>query len=373
MGKHWLVRLWVIFTALCLNHVYAAESSFNWRGFITAGYSQTLANNTYLSYIGKDPNFLYDSKLGIAFSSNLSENLEASAQFVAQGSSQTFSPDVDWAYLSYRPNDSIMLRAGRLRFPMWLIADYYNVGYSYIWARPPPEVYSQNILSSFFGVLGSYSYALPTGTLSLAMYGGSSPLDLPFQSNFNGQISPSSLTGSFDRLLGATLSYENLSLLVRVNYARTYLQSSLNVQGDVLPGSSYGAYTLFQESFLRLPLAGNYQFWSMGISAKPFKFLRIISEYFGAELDNTPVSNNAYLTAGVPIGIFEPHFTVATSGSTAGTGYNRYALGLNTSVASNALLKVQWEGIDVKTGAGPLLSNPTGLVQVVSANINAVF
>src|SRR5690606_11308471 len=95
----------------------------------------------YLSHLGKNPNFVYDSLLGIAFTAPVAPNLETNVQIVAAGASGDGVPAIDWAYAQYRPTDSFSLRAGKLRFPLWLIADYYCVGFAYPWARPPPETY----------------------------------------------------------------------------------------------------------------------------------------------------------------------------------------------------------------------------------------
>ena len=49
-------------------------------------------------------------------------------------------------------SEQISVRAGKIKFPTFLISDYYEVGYAYPWIRPPQEVYSSNPITTLNGV-----------------------------------------------------------------------------------------------------------------------------------------------------------------------------------------------------------------------------
>lgn len=64
----------------------------------------------------------------------------------------SYSPDISLAFLNYHFNDTVQIRAGRLAPSILLRSDSRNVGYSYLWARPPVEFYGVINPSRFDGL-----------------------------------------------------------------------------------------------------------------------------------------------------------------------------------------------------------------------------
>ncbi len=352
----------------------ASETAgFHWRGFLTAGYSQAASDVSYLSRIGKDPNFLYDTRLGVAFTAPVTEQIDADGQFVAYGATDDYLPNVDWAFVTYRPNDSLRVRAGKIRFPLWLTADYYHVGYAYPWARPPPELYSTDLLSSFHGALARYDLETDFGSFSASLYGGSSPFRVPLNAELAGQTAAFQLRGTFEKLIGATLTFDSLRFRARATFANTW--ANLEFVGNIdNPGATALApgILLFTQTRLRVPFAGQYNLWSAGFRWKILDELEMWTEYLGSKLGDNDTAHNGYVTLVAPLGTFSPHLTVARAGTYA-ANYYRYAVGGNVALSQNTVFKAQVDAIDPVKGAGPLVKSIRHVAFVLSANLSVVF
>ena len=67
-----------------------------------------------------------------------------------------------------------MLRAGRLRSPVYMYSESLDVGYSYPWLRLPDEVYSQVQVTNYEGVDAVYTVPLSYGSVTVQVAGGQS-------------------------------------------------------------------------------------------------------------------------------------------------------------------------------------------------------
>ncbi len=87
-----------------------------------------------------------DSLLGLQAQTRLLERLDLTAQVVARGFSyngrDAYQPAFNWLFLSYQLAPEIQVRGGRMRTPHYLYSDTLEVGYSYVWVRPPVDVYT---------------------------------------------------------------------------------------------------------------------------------------------------------------------------------------------------------------------------------------
>ncbi len=112
------------------------------------------------------PRFETDSRIGVQISCKYSSFLEANAQFIANDQSKENPEDyVRQAFITARLFPGCKIRAGRLPIDAFLISEYRDVGYAYLWARPAPEFYTPILFNSFEGVDGSCRHALGKGTL----------------------------------------------------------------------------------------------------------------------------------------------------------------------------------------------------------------
>ena len=130
-----------------------------------------------------DWSFDSDTLLGLQAQTRLAERLDLTGQVVARGFSYNgrddYEPAINWLFLSYQLGAEIQVRAGRMRTPHYLYSDTLEVGYSYVWVRPPVDVYTPLFepLSEFDGADIRFSREMIWGESllvegDLQLYGG---------------------------------------------------------------------------------------------------------------------------------------------------------------------------------------------------------
>ncbi|MGZ6359352.1 MAG: hypothetical protein ACXWP1_09375, partial [Bdellovibrionota bacterium] len=154
----------------------AAPPTFDIKGFGTAGLIKSDASSYYLTEFntyGSRVKLNSDSLIGLNISSNLSGGWTVATQFLTSYGSTGYTPKLDWGFVSYQPMPEFAVRAGRFSLPSWLFSQQIHVGYSYLWVRPPVEVYSLiGGFSNFDGVSMLSNVSLFGGTFSAELYGG---------------------------------------------------------------------------------------------------------------------------------------------------------------------------------------------------------
>ena len=194
---HFDVRHKLFFVlALCLLTVapdssFATELSanrFKLNGFLTVGALKSGTKN--LGYrrdisgegvFDGDWSLKPDTRLGLQLSGNVSEKLDATVQLILKDRTDNgFEESIEWAYLRYRLSPHTTIRAGRLGFEIFMLSDYRDLGFAYLWARPPIEFYAPIAFDYIDGIDIRYSATLGAGMLKTTLFAGSSdaPLDL---------------------------------------------------------------------------------------------------------------------------------------------------------------------------------------------------
>lgn len=84
-----------------------------------------------------------DSRLGLQvnYAPNSKFELVGQVLLANRDSTAKTSDSIEWAFGAFRPNGATTLRLGRLNFDQFLTSDYRNVGFAYLYARPPVEYY----------------------------------------------------------------------------------------------------------------------------------------------------------------------------------------------------------------------------------------
>ena len=152
-----------------------AEINYNFSGFGTLGYTISDQPFKYLQYIDDQGTFARDSllagQLDIKFDPKLSATIQAK---VAPNESQETGLDADitWAFLSYRPTNDWLFRAGKLQIPGYLNSVNRDVGVTYDYARLPSEFDSISPIYSFLGASVSKTFALADNEIIIDAYAG---------------------------------------------------------------------------------------------------------------------------------------------------------------------------------------------------------
>ncbi len=130
--------------ALCQTGI-AGAAEWTWSGFGTLGYAQSNQPYKYQRFIDDEGTFMRDSILGAQLDLKLNPQWGATVQArlaPAEDHDQAWEASLAWAFVSWRPQDDWLIRAGKLRLPLMLNTENRDVGATYEFARLPVEVYS---------------------------------------------------------------------------------------------------------------------------------------------------------------------------------------------------------------------------------------
>ncbi len=145
-------------------------------GFLTTSITKLATDQT--TYLGGSFNNQArfdnpDSRLGLQFSAQVSEQIEAMAQLLARGRGNNSGISADWAFVSIKAADDTKIRTGKLKLSTFLASDYIEVGYAYPWIRPPQEVYALNPITTQVGVDALYTPRIGHTKLLIQPFAGS--------------------------------------------------------------------------------------------------------------------------------------------------------------------------------------------------------
>jgi len=208
------------------NFQTSIAATTNVSGFLTAGTTYSDNETPYLrSGITDDqPTFDQDTVLGIQLDSVLDPTTRLSAQLIASNKEgNDFDVNAEWLYVSKNIGSYTTARMGRLRIPIHLYSEQLFVGASYVWLRPPQEVY--NLLadiSNFTGADVRFTLDMDVGSAYLQLYAGNvndKPLNILGQ---KADISTDQLFGVVGRFdtddLSLFLSYSRLDGLIESSF-----------------------------------------------------------------------------------------------------------------------------------------------------------
>ena len=332
----------------------AAAMEFD--GFLTAGmaaHDQKFV--TYLDGVTEDVSFDNDSKFGLQVSAKVAENMQAVAQILARGSNDNYNMDIAWAYLDYRLTDGLSLRGGKVKEPVFLISDYFEVGYAYPWIRPPQEVYRNNPINTINGLQMQYAANLGAVTFLLQPYLGSNTDDVP---GTGGQAQFLA-----EKFYGAAMQLSNPSFTFQVSYLKTDVATQGFVPDTTVEPflTGYGPMVL-----ISVASEGTAELSSAGLSWDIANFVGyteyVIRDITGTSEGLFPDQDAYYVTLGYRIGKFLPHLTFAHSeakpiaspiASMFSVSQDSAIVGLRYELNDSAALKIEYQSIDLPTDRPP--------------------
>ncbi|QDX82484.1 hypothetical protein B9N43_15325 [Denitratisoma sp. DHT3] len=149
-------------------------------GFGTVGYARSDQPYAYLRHIDDKGTFDSDSVFAIQVDKKLAPEWSATVQLKlasSVSSDSRWDPTLAWAFVSWRPTNDWLFRAGKIRIPGYLNAENLDVGVTYDYARPPAEVYSVSPTFNVTGASFNKVFELERGDLTLDGYWGKSNTD----------------------------------------------------------------------------------------------------------------------------------------------------------------------------------------------------
>jgi len=171
-----------------------------------------------------------DSVFGLQIDADLFSNLTATVQVVAEKrTKQNFNNIVDWAFLSYQARPDVVIRAGRMGIDLFMLSEYRNIGFAYLWTHPVTEFYTPVSLSHYDGMDIKFSKSIDQGYLEFKVYGGQTGSDIKVsRGDFGLRMRP---------LFGANASFETDHWKTRLTFASTNVASTRNAGLDRLLGA----------------------------------------------------------------------------------------------------------------------------------------
>lgn len=187
------------------------ESRFDLRGFGTA--AVTTQNSDGLEYrrnagqprgvASGDVEMFTDSIAGAQLNFRASSDIEMVLQAVTRMNVEgDWQPRVTQAFLRYSADESLALRAGRIGFDIYLLAESRQVGYSYVPLRPSVEFYGLLANDSIDGADVSYTSRLGAGLVRGRLFAGRGSDEMAFPDGGHQAIESDVLGASFDYIVG---------------------------------------------------------------------------------------------------------------------------------------------------------------------------
>jgi hypothetical protein len=209
---------------------------FTLRGFGTVGVTtQNTDGIEFRRNVGQaqgvaagDVELFTDSIAGVQFNATLNSKLDV----VVQGVSR-MRADGDWGgelsqgFVRYSPDESLVLRAGRIGYDIYLLAESRQVGYSYLPLRPSPDFYGLIANDEIDGLDVAYTRRLGRGLVRARLFGGTGAGETAFADGTH--------VDSDSDIYGATFDYLYRGWTARVAMVRFKYDSGPEI-GQLVAG-----------------------------------------------------------------------------------------------------------------------------------------
>lgn len=111
-------------------------------------------------------------------------------------------PTITQAFVRYSSDESLTLRAGRIGFDIYLLAESRQVGYSYVPLRPSVEFYGLLANDSIDGGDVSYTRRIGSGLVRGRLFAGRGSDEMAFSDGGNQALESEVVGASFDYIVG---------------------------------------------------------------------------------------------------------------------------------------------------------------------------
>ena len=277
------------------------------------------------------------SKFGAQLSYGVTDTVGVTVQATAKAQQDEWKANLEWAYLSWQTNDQLLLRAGRLRSPVYMYSESLDVGYSYPWLRLPDEVYSQVQVTNYEGVDAVYTLPLSYGSVTFQVAGGQAK-DRDYYA-YDEQFDI-----DYGNLFGASVSLATNDFgTLRIGYVeadiKTDISGTVNVGGGMMMPLSLLSLDKEKGKFTSIGYQYDNGIW---VSSNEWTSRMI-------EDDGMESIDSFYLMGGRRFGDFLPHVTYAQLDDNGGR-QSSWTLGLNYQAAPTVVVKGEYKRVDTKNG-----------------------
>ena len=308
-----------------------------WSGFGTLGYAQSDQPVNYQRFIDEKGTFKRDSIIGAQVDARFSQQWGATVQAKAAPSDHSDSQwqaSLAWAFVSWRPSDDWLVRAGKIRLPFMLNTENADVGATYDFARLPLEVYSITPTTDIVGLSVSKTWFGETFDWVAEAYAGKASTYWRYYGR-NRTIDHPNEIGSWFlpidmKSAGAVLTARSLEHTFRIGYheARASRPGERTALGFdyVSPPGFYRPSTDTTDS-VRVPVL------TLGVSISLPESFKLTAEFGKAKVDSASRGlsrSGGYVALTKKIGAWTPYVYYAKVKSTD------EALGIYQQINGNA-------------------------------------
>lgn len=160
-----------------------------------------------------DIDLAVDSQAGLQFNLKLAPHFDAVVQGVTRMHADGgWAPRVSQGFVRYSPDETLVFRAGRVGYDIYLLAESRQVGYSYLTLRPSPEFYGMVTNDEVDGADASVTLRVGPGLVRARVFGGKGSSESAFMDGTNAE--------SDGRVLGACIDYLHRGWTARVALLR---------------------------------------------------------------------------------------------------------------------------------------------------------
>lgn len=275
-------------------------------GFASLSAGRTNRSNEKLIDYGDNWSVRSDTVLGLQLNAQFNDRFSLMGQVVSRGFSyddrDDFEPKVDWLTLNYQLGSTKQLRIGRIQNPLFLFSDTLEIGYSYVWVRPPIDVYIPilGFLHSVDGVDFSYTPHTELGDLAISFFAGET------DGVYNNRI-----TTTADPIIGFNVSLDTGDAIFRYGFQGFEL-TQRSPFGEL--GVAFSALAALDPVFQELSTSQElddawYQYHSLGAQAyyEDWTFIAEINGSVSPEEDMSIRFFGTYFSAILSGDVFTPY------------------------------------------------------------------
>lgn len=284
-----------------------------------------LADYPIVSAYTKDFSFKPESLIGLQVSADLSEGLSVTGQLVARGA-DNYNAEFEWAYISYELNDSWTVQAGKKRLPLFYYSDFYDVGYAYVWMRPPADNYTWQIFN-YEGINFLYNGSIGDWSMTANIYAGRE--DDPNNKLLSDFFFQKPTREIWEDILGGVATFSKDWLEVRVTHMQYTNRRFIGGEEQVWDGKT----------------SRDGKFYGLAANADFGNFF-ILSEFNRLDLDGN--LDTYMLSAGYRIGAFTPYVMISDfkqDGDGDVEKHSTQAVGFRWDFHPSAAFKMQYDRV----------------------------
>jgi hypothetical protein len=267
-----------------------------------------------------------ESRVGIQATYKPNANTTFVGQLASRGTDTT--PNVQWAYGGYKLDKNWEVQVGRKRIPLYYYSDFQDIGVSYPWVTPPPELYGWEA-TNYNGGSIRYNTNVGDANITASVFMGSEKVK---DSLYQKLYYPGKTEIAWRKLAGGDIEANSGVFTVRAVYLKAEVDT-INIASELNTTAKLSAYGI--------ALNADFDTWFILSELTQLKRDFTATQY-------TVTAPAATIGAGMRFGAWTPfiNFAKYTEKSSdlaqyAPSSFKRSSITLRYDIGSSSAIKVQ--------------------------------